>query len=109
MMHRQYTIKVLDGHQRTNNTVLKISEKYTLEADPYAWRLDIKLSSDHYKSKSGYSIQSRWYPKLSMVLAFILDNELKQVNGTLVELAARLEEVTEELKNLVEVWEKKYK
>jgi hypothetical protein len=109
MMLQPYTIKVLDGLQRINNTVLTISEKYTLEPDPYAWRLDIKTPSDHHKSKSGYIIQSRWYPKLSMVLAFILDNELKEVDGTLVELTTRLEEITEEVKNLAEAWEKKYK
>jgi len=89
--------------------VLTISEKYILKPDTYSWRLDIKIPSDHPKNKRGYKIQSRYFPMVSMALAFILDNELKQVDGTLVDLANRLEEVTEEVKNLAKSWEKKYK
>lgn len=89
--------------------MIKISEKYSLETDAYSWRLDIKTPSTHHKSKKDYVIQSRWYPTVSMALAYVIDEELKKVDGDLVELANRLEEVTEEVKNLAKSWEKKYR
>lgn len=48
------------------------------------------------------------YPN-SLNFSLDMEEELKQADGTLVELANRLEEVTEEVKNLAKSWEKKYR
>ena len=85
--------------------MLTLSEKYTLHSDAYSWRLETKIESKHHKSKEGYVIEKRYYPTISMVLAYILDEELKNIDGGLIEMAQALQDLSAELKELVKEWE----
>ena len=105
MMLQQFITKVQDGQERKANTVLKLSEKYKLYPDPFSWRLEILTETDHPKNKSGYSIEKRYYPKLSYALNYIMDNELKAVDGGWKEVLEALETLRFALLELVKEWE----
>ena len=91
-----FTIRVLDGQVR----MIKLSEKYSVENDPYSWRLTTTVPSDHKWTKDGSVNKDRWFPTLQMLLVYIVDEELKECDGEISDLLEKLNTVLDEVKTI---------